>query len=59
MEAEASLICPFCGQTCELLIDTTQPRQRFVTDCQVCCRPMLVTAECAPGEVLALEAQPA
>jgi hypothetical protein len=29
--------------------------QRFTTDCEVCCRPFEVIAECEPGEILSLE----
>ena len=52
METSTEIRCPFCGQEFELLIDTTQAEQQFTTDCEVCCRPFTVTAECEPGEVL-------
>lgn len=57
MEEEAEIICPFCGQGFALLIDTSVSRQQFTTDCEVCCRPFLVFAECEPGEILSLDAQ--
>ena len=38
-----------------MLIDTSQPSQRFTTDCEVCCRPMEVSVECEPGEILSLD----
>jgi len=41
----------------ELVIDTTIAQQRFTTDCEVCCRPFEVFAECEPGEILSLEVQ--
>jgi hypothetical protein len=53
------VICPFCGQRNDLEIDTTEANQDFVTDCEVCCRPFRVQAECEPGEVLSLQAEPA
>jgi hypothetical protein len=55
MEVPETIQCPFCGQTFELMIDTAQASQRFTTDCEVCCRPFEVVAECEPGEVLSLE----
>ena len=55
MEQATGVQCPFCGQTMELMIDTTQPRQSFTTDCEVCCRPFEVIVECEPGEVLNIE----
>ena len=54
MEDTATLDCPFCGQSMELVLDTSIPSQRFVTDCEVCCRPFEVTAECEPGEVMSV-----
>ena len=47
--------CPFCGQTFELAVDTSVPSQSFVTDCEVCCRPFEVVAECEAGEILSLD----
>jgi len=54
MEVSANIQCPFCGQQFELIIDTSIASQRFTTDCEVCCRPFEVIAECEPGEVLSL-----
>lgn len=39
------------------MIDTSVPHQEFTTDCEVCCRPYRVCAECEPGEILSLDAQ--
>ena len=57
METVERVVCPFCGQSFELTIDTSIPSQRFTTDCEVCCRPFEVHAECEPGEVLSIEVQ--
>ncbi len=57
MEVSERVLCPFCGQSSELVIDTSVSDQRFTTDCEVCCRPFEVFAECEPGQVLALEVQ--
>jgi len=57
MEAAATIQCPFCGQSFELTIDTSIGSQRFTTDCEVCCRPFEVLAECEPGMILSLEVQ--
>jgi len=57
MEESASIICPFCGQRFEITIDTSIPEQRFTTDCEVCCRPFEVRAQCEPGEILSLETE--
>jgi Cysteine-rich CPXCG len=55
MEVAESVQCPFCGQAFELVIDTSLPSQRFTTDCEVCCRPFEVVADCEPGEILGLD----
>jgi hypothetical protein len=57
MEVSASIQCPFCGQAFELTVDTSAGSQRFTTDCEICCRPFEVYAECEPGEILSLEVQ--
>lgn len=55
MQEFADIQCPFCGETFELAVDTSVPSQRFTTDCEVCCRPFEVVAECEPGEIVGLE----
>jgi hypothetical protein len=55
MEVEETVQCPYCGQAFELMIDTSVSVQRFTTDCEVCCRPFEVLAECELGEVLTIE----
>ena len=34
--------CPHCGEPLQLAIDPSGGGQRYVEDCQVCCRPMVV-----------------
>ena len=55
MEVSQTIPCPFCGQHVELVVDTSVASQRFTTDCEVCCRPFEVFAECEPGKILSLE----
>lgn len=56
MEQEGEVFCPYCGQSSTLVIDTNVISQRFTTDCEVCCRPFVVVAECEDGEILSLDA---
>ena len=44
--------CPYCGEPIELVIDLTEPQQRYIEDCFVCCRPMTVLVDIADGEPL-------
>ncbi|HKJ82622.1 MAG TPA: CPXCG motif-containing cysteine-rich protein [Mariprofundaceae bacterium] len=32
--------CPYCGEPVTLLIDTSAGGQRYIEDCQICCRPI-------------------
>ncbi len=55
MEEFATVQCPFCGQSFDVAIDTTLASQRFTTDCEVCCRPFEVRAECEAGEIVSVD----
>lgn len=55
MEISETVSCPFCGQFNEISLDASLTRQRFTTDCEVCCRPFEVVVECENGDILNLE----
>lgn len=55
MEVQQAVQCPYCGQRFEITVDTLQASQRFITDCEICCRPLEVIVECEPGEILSLD----
>jgi hypothetical protein len=57
MERCATIRCPFCGQAFEIVVDTSVGSQRFIVDCEVCCRPLEAAAECVPGQILSLDLQ--
>ena len=41
---EVSVQCPYCGESLDLWVDETGgSSQKYVEDCQVCCRPWRVT----------------
>jgi len=52
VEEFADIQCPFCGQSFAVAVDTSVASQRFTTDCEVCCRPLEIMADCESGEVL-------
>ena len=52
MHDSAPLQCPYCGQIFDLFIDTSQHCSTFITDCEICCRPIEVAVQCDDGEVL-------
>jgi hypothetical protein len=37
------LDCPYCGERIELVIDTSGADTDYVEDCEVCCRPIVVS----------------
>lgn len=39
----AKIQCPYCGERIELELDTANPAQRYIEDCQVCCRPIEIS----------------
>jgi len=52
LESDQEFNCPYCGEVNSLRLDPTGgKRQVLVTDCEVCCRPIKITAELdAEGE---------
>lgn len=32
--------CPYCGESIEIVVDCSIESQRYIEDCQVCCRPI-------------------
>ena len=40
MITEASIDCPYCGETFFTLIDYSAGSQRYIEDCQICCQPI-------------------
>lgn len=37
--------CPYCGESIELVIDTSVGEQEYIEDCEVCCRPINLRVE--------------
>ena len=56
--AEGAVVCPYCGEGYTTMVDTSQGSHGTIEDCPVCCRPIQLTVECEPGEVLASDAPP-
>lgn len=32
--------CPYCGESLSVVVDCSVENQRYIEDCQVCCRPI-------------------
>jgi len=37
---EKHIVCPYCGETIDVLIDSSDTDQQYIEDCQVCCQPI-------------------
>ncbi|MGE0268249.1 MAG: CPXCG motif-containing cysteine-rich protein [Candidatus Omnitrophota bacterium] len=49
--------CPYCASENSLLVDFTAGRhQKFITDCEICCRPILVRLQLDEENVLSFDA---
>jgi hypothetical protein len=56
MLANRSVVCPYCGERFETVLDCSAGDQDYVEDCQVCCRPIVfaITTD-TDGGLLSLE----
>jgi hypothetical protein len=48
---QESITCPYCWQTIEIVLDLSADDQRYVEDCSVCCRPIVISYR-TDGEAL-------
>lgn len=53
----ASIQCPCCWETIEVLVDPSVEQQDYTEDCSVCCRPIHLSVRVRDGEVVSLEAR--
>jgi hypothetical protein len=45
-DLSGEVTCPYCGESVEITLDPgSGPHQQYVEDCQVCCRPWVVSVE--------------
>ncbi len=50
--------CPYCGETISSLLDLSETAQRYIEDCEVCCRPIEIAfAVTANGDLQSFSAQ--
>lgn len=54
---ETTYLCAFCGEENDLFVDISGGvLQRYVEDCQVCCRPNLLTVNIGEGDDVVVQA---
>ena len=44
--------CPYCFEVIELSIDCSVSTQRYIEDCQVCCRPINLSIHIVDSDML-------
>jgi hypothetical protein len=49
--------CPYCWQEISFVIDTSQPKQEYVEDCEVCCNPINIKVEITDDTISSFEAE--
>lgn len=55
MQSNARVDCPYCGQHFKIVVDCSAGSQEYIEDCEVCCKPIIITATVEDGELIALE----
>lgn len=56
LQLEAMVRCPYCGESVEVSLDPGGgATQRYVEDCQVCCRPWQVSVRYQPDGTAEVE----
>ena len=49
---DKSIGCPYCGETINVLIDSSDREQQYIEDCQVCCKPInFLISESMNGDI--------
>lgn len=53
----AEIMCPYCGEQIEVVVDASVSRQEYIEDCSVCCRPIVLTVVATPEAVESIAAR--
>ena len=43
MEIEHFFTCPYCSEQISFVIDISAGPQKYIEDCEVCCRPIQIS----------------
>lgn len=51
-QRETFILCPYCGEILDVLVDGSSGAQSYYEDCPVCCAPILfILTEDESGEI--------
>lgn len=57
IEQDYSFSCPYCGVELSVKLDASGGRkQKFIQDCEVCCKPIQIEVGFEGGEVVSFSA---
>jgi len=51
-EEFVAFACPYCGERLSTRVEVAQGERTYIEDCEVCCRPIELSVELAPGGAL-------
>ena len=49
---ESTIYCPYCGEPIHILLDPSDVGDEYIEDCQVCCRPIVMSVTEAGSELV-------
>ena len=49
-------MCPYCGEEISMILDLSVPRQVYIEDCEVCCKPIQIRYIASDVAILEFEA---
>ena len=50
-----SITCPYCWESIEITLDLSIEQQRYVEDCSVCCRPIVIGYRAEDGDLVEID----
>jgi Cysteine-rich CPXCG len=56
MIESTTITCPYCWESIEIELDLSVDGQRYVEDCSVCCRPIVIAYRVEDGALASLAA---
>jgi hypothetical protein len=52
-----AIVCPYCSQSQDTLVDCSISEQQYVEDCQVCCSPIVLNITLDPDDTVRVLAE--
>ena len=52
---EHNILCPYCGETINIVLDISVDEQEYIEDCFVCCQPILIHYRFQLGKITNIE----